>query len=196
MQWPKLLGKCQALGYKSHDASHSCGLHVHINRSFMDRRFADAAVLTHAPSELASMSLLKLVCFVYGHSTEFVKLARRNCEQYARITAVTAPKSFANLKREVLLKPGSDLNRYQALNFRNAHTVEWRLFQGTLKEETFLATLELVDAASRFVLETGVAQLFNHADSWVKFCEFVHQRQKKPYLHLEEYMKLRKVWKE
>ena len=40
---------------------------------------------------------------------------------------------------------GSSLGRYTCVNLTNFDTIEFRLFRGTLKLNTFLATLQMVD---------------------------------------------------
>ena len=40
---------------------------------------------------------------------------------------------------------GSSLGRYTCVNLTNFSTIEFRMFRGTLKLNTFLATLQMVD---------------------------------------------------
>ena len=44
-----------------------------------------------------------------------------------------------------------NLDRYHAINLTNRKTIEFRMFRGTLKSETFFATLQLVDTIVRYV---------------------------------------------
>jgi hypothetical protein len=63
-------------------------------------------------------------------------------------------------------KPDSDFGRcaekYCAVNFRPADTVEFRLFRGTLKFSTLMATLEVVDAVCRWVKTRTTDQLLRN----------------------------------
>ena len=50
------------------------------------------------------------------------------------------------ISRQILEKAKSGCNgRYVAVNLNNYHTIEFRLFRGTLKYNTFIATLQMVN---------------------------------------------------
>jgi hypothetical protein len=194
-QWPTILELCRSNGWKSFDANRSCGLHVHVNRAFLDPRFGDRECLDACGYDTASSALLRLTSFVYGHNPEYTAMAQRSSEQYARMSSVRKPQDLKVLKRELILKAEAGcFNRYQALNFNNAHTVEWRLFRGTLNDEAFMATLELVDATCRYVKQSGIAQLFKIKQSWIEFCDFVQTYEKGRYTNLIKYMKGKGIW--
>lgn len=85
-------------------------------------------------------------------------------------------------------------DRYAALNWQNEDTVEFRLFRGTLKADTFMACMELCLAAFQFThdhrvfnatgtsyeIETGTA-------IWGKFLKFIGKRKTK-FPHLIPYL--------
>lgn len=190
-QWGRILRMCKSFGYKSFDARKSCGLHVHINRSFLDPRYEPGVVV---PDGVMSTILLKMVTFLYGHMELFSLLAQRESNQYASMFSVTGLKDVMTLKSSFLLKPPpTELNRYQALNFKNANTVEWRIFKGTLNHDSFMAILELVDAATRFILQASVPNLLQQRQSWLDFQTYIMQ-ERKNYRYLIEYMRERKAW--
>jgi hypothetical protein len=85
-----------------------------------------------------------------------------------------------------LKKAGKSANRYRVLNFTNPSTVEFRLFKGTLKYETLLATLELVHAIIMFIKKINAVQILNMKDFSV-FTEFV-KTNKKQYNNLIDYL--------
>jgi hypothetical protein len=50
-------------------------------------------------------------------------------------------------------------SRYRALNWQNDHTVEFRMFRGTLRFESIMACLEFAYAAWHFTRETPISKL-------------------------------------
>ena len=120
------------MGFKSHDAR-TCGLHVHIS----------LAALEHDNPNTVNNML-----FLLDHYwSNFVKFSRRTEEQlnhWARRYS-TYHGDYENLKK--IAKGTRD--RYYALNLQNKHTVEIRMFRGTLNLETFYATLQFVDVFAR-----------------------------------------------
>ena len=55
--------------------------------------------------------------------------------------------AYKDQPKEILdhAKSGRHAGRYTAVNLTNADTVEFRMFRGTLKRNTLIATLELLD---------------------------------------------------
>ena len=51
--------------------------------------------------------------------------------------------------------------RYQAVNLKNSSTIEIRIFRGTLKTNTILATLQLVDCLCAYCEVHSVADCAN-----------------------------------
>ena len=85
--------------------------------------------------------------------------------------------------KEILEKvKESGYGRYVAVNLRNYSTIEFRLFRGTLKLNTFLATLQLVNEICR------VALLFSEEEidkmSWTVFVRDMNY-----YPELVQYLK-------
>ena len=88
--------------------------------------------------------MAKLVYFVEKHWNELVKFSRRTFENLNRWAAKYATISDTT---EETYKKAKDkrMGRYVAVNIENYDTVEFRLFRGTLRYKTFIATLQLVD---------------------------------------------------
>lgn len=59
--------------------------------------------------------------------------------------------------------------RYRALNYQNGNTIEFRLFRGTLKYETIMASLEFVHNLYHFARDAGLTEL-----TMRHFVEFIH----------------------
>lgn len=134
-------------GMRSHD-TRTCGLHIHICKTGM--------TMSHAS---------KLILFINESSNQrLVKaIARRENPDYAKIKNKRADyrwlknaKNMTGLRRQLM-----ELNedRYEALNFKNPQTVEYRMFKGTLKYETIMACLEFTYASWHFARDTGIRNL-------------------------------------
>jgi hypothetical protein len=124
--WDKVLKKANDLGYTSHD-NKRCGLHVHINRTFWGRDEQDREI-----------GELKLLIFFERFWDEIVKFSRRTRSQIDRYCSRYGTENLETAKR------WNGDSRYFALNFQNYYTIEIRIFRGTLRLDTFFATLEFV----------------------------------------------------
>ena len=132
MNWENIMKKAISLGYRSHQTS-TCGLHIHVNRdSFGDSREEQDEVIS------------RILYFVETHWNEMLKFSRRS--EYS-MNRWAARYGFEKTGREILdkAKKGS-YGRYTAVNLCNYNTIEFRMFRGTLKYNTLIAALELVNA--------------------------------------------------
>lgn len=146
--WTGLFAKLTEMGARAHDTD-TCGLHVHVSRAALGntdeaKRLCIAKIL-----ELVERFQQQLSCFArrditgsqwcgpteYGHSTSDGSRALRR-----KAATIQDQQGFAV----------HDGRRYRAVNLQNPSTIEFRLFKGTLKPETFYATLTLVDGLVRW----------------------------------------------
>lgn len=132
MPWGDVLKKVIELGYLSHQTS-TCGLHIHISR--------EAFGLTYTEQELG---IARLLYFVEKFWPELLRFSRRTERQMnrwaARYGMQLSPKEVMSYAKN------SCAGRYAAVNLTNSETVEIRIFRGTLKLNTLLAALQLVNA--------------------------------------------------
>jgi hypothetical protein len=149
--------KQKTRGLKSHDTS-TCGLHVHVCKSSM-----------------TTLHGAKLVLFINDPANaQLVKaIARRDASGYAKLQNKKEDKHWlkdsvhsSKDKAYQLCRLNSD--RYEALNFRNEKTVEFRLFKGTLKYETMISCLEFAFACWHFTASASANELTTE-----KFLEFI-----------------------
>ena len=84
-----------------------------------------------------------------------------------------------------LLVKGNN-GRYAAVNLMNYATIEFRMFRGTLKLNTFLATLELVNA----IIDTAIyySEEGLHKLSWSEFVSNIKEPE------LIQYLKERRLY--
>ena len=130
MPWAAILAKAKEMGYRSHQAG-TCGLHVHLNRSALGKTEAEQ-----------DESIARILYFFEKHWEELLKFSRRTSRQL---------KQWANrygLKdhpQEILNHAKGNQERYTCVNLTNYHTIEFRVFRGTLKLNSLTATLQLLD---------------------------------------------------
>ena len=74
---------------------------------------------------------------------------------------------FKDSPKEILKTAKGGFGRYGCLNLNNEATVEFRIFRGTLKKNTILATLQLIDRICDVALYLSDEQIKNM--SWTTF---------------------------
>ena len=154
MPWEHIFSKALDMDYRSHQTS-TCGLHIHVNRSFFGN--------TYASQEEA---IGRVVYFVENHWNELLKFSRRteaNINRWASRYGIstTAKDTYNNAKCNCS-------GRYVAVNLENENTVEFRMFRGTLRYESFIATLQLVEE----ICKTAIL-LSDHEIERLTWCDFV-----------------------
>lgn len=177
--WDDICRVALSYGYRSHDTD-TCGLHIHASRSLF------GISLMEQDLTIAKIMLL----FDRWYDTEIVKFARRNLMKMRR---------WAD-KPDAGIEPGDDENsarckakntanhRYKAINLCNTHTVEFRIFRGTLKRDTIIASIQWVDVLIKYCRETQLKDLFN-----VTWNDIFGNT---GYTELTEYLKQRNLIKE
>ena len=132
MPWERIVEEAKKLGYTSHQAG-TCGLHVHVNRTAFGN--------TESAQDAA---IARVLFFFEKFWDELLKFSRRTQGQ---LNQWAARYGYKDQPKEILdhAKSGRHAGRYTAVNLTNADTVEFRMFRGTLKHNTLIATLELLD---------------------------------------------------
>lgn len=120
----------QDLNYKSHETD-DCGLHFHVTRpgnpDIIDR----------------------IILFMETYKDEIIRLSRRTQSEIDSWCKFLSDRLYdvkeKELKSLYFIKKNKETSlRYMALNLTNANTIEFRIFKGTLKYETFMADFEFV----------------------------------------------------
>lgn len=131
MPWKSILQEAVRLGYLSHQAC-TCGLHVHVNRT----AFGET-------EEEQDTVIARILFFVESHWNELLRFSRRTRSQMeqwaARYGRKDDPKAVLDHAKR------HEFERYKCVNLTNANTIEFRMFRGTLKYNTLMATLQMVD---------------------------------------------------
>ena len=131
MPWSSVLAEAIQLGYTSHQAR-TCGLHIHVNRTAFGE--------TQAEQEDV---IARILFFVENHWNELLRFSRRTKHQMERWAARYGRKDDPKAVLDHAKK--EQFERYTCVNLTNRDTIEFRMFRGTLKLNTFLATLQMVD---------------------------------------------------
>ena len=135
--------------FKSHDTT-TCGLHVHVGRQGLGNTFKER-----------HDNVLKVACIIEYFKPQLTLFSRRKEGQLNRwCKFVTSGIDKEELTKEKIINIVEDnKGRYNALNLNNEPTIEFRLFRGTLKKESFLATLELVNNICKYCKENEIDSL-------------------------------------
>ncbi len=163
--WEDIMHHAVRLGYRSHQTS-TCGLHIHVNRDSLglDRDEQDEVIS-------------RILYFVEHHWNEILKISRRS--EYA-MNRWAARYGYENSPKAIMDKAKKNYGRYVAVNLCNYHTIEFRLFRGTLKYNTLIATLELVNKICELAVlmnDDEIAKL-----SWSEFAAGITEPELIQYL--------------
>lgn len=130
MDWHGVFAKAVNMGYRSHQTD-TCGLHIHINRNYFGETY-----------EEQEAAIARVVYFVEAHWNELLKFSRRTEDAIMRWASRYG--IFENTKNTYDKAKKGSYGRYVCINLQNLNTIEFRIFKGTLKYKTFIATLQLV----------------------------------------------------
>ena len=98
------------------------------------------------------------------------KISRRYSTGYARINA------------KKLGSAHNSYERYEALNLTNRHTIELRIFKGTLKYTSLMAALEFANALVNFTAPASPAGFRLDTRTFMKFLELPAHRNETKFL--------------
>ena len=154
MPWAEVIEEAREMDYLSHQAG-TCGLHIHVSRDAFgyDEREQEA-------------SIARVLFFFEKHWEELLKFSRRTRHQ---LEQWASRYGYQNDPKKILddAKHKNGRGRYTAVNLTNRDTIEFRMFRGTLKLNTFLATLQLVDRVCDVALSLSDEEIKEM--SWTTF---------------------------
>lgn len=160
--WTPMLDSLRKEKVISHNAG-TCGIHVHVNLDF----FQDA-------------EKVNLGMFIYTQQNRVEKIARRCSDDWSKFS-----------KKEKLEDYAHNEDRYEALNW-TSRTVEFRFFKGTLKRDTFNASLEFVDSVCKFIKTQRTETLADIEQGWTAYTEWLKARP--DYRSLKHYLKTLNIY--
>jgi len=146
LRWAAIAKTCLGHDYSSHNTS-TCGLHIHVGRAQMGNTPEERNHTAGKLVLLVNALWDKLVPFTRRDSTRLDRWAHRNNLPHMDDLKVM---SDAQLTKCALLTVTD--GRYQAVNLSNGETVEFRIFRGTLKRDTLIASIQLVSNLTRYAM--------------------------------------------
>ena len=175
MPWKKVMESALSLGYLSHKTT-TCGLHIHVNRNCFSTN-----------GEIQDDCIGRVLFFVERFWEEMLRFSRRTQPQMDRWASRYGYKEQPS---EILnhAKKGSK-GRYTCVNITNYHTIEFRMFRGTLKLNTLIAALQMVNEICNAAVSMSDKQLA--ALSW---CEFMERLNPEKVPELIAYLKERRLY--
>ncbi len=172
--WQELTQKAVSLGYRSHQTS-TCGLHIHISRRSLG-----------CTDQQQEETIARILYFFEEHWNELVRFSRRNSDQLSRWAGRYGRKDDP---KELISSAKRTFDRYTGVNLTNSDTIEFRIFRGTLRYQTILAALQLVDEICRAALVMSDCSIKEM--SW---SDFVGNLENSVCPELIEYLKARRLY--
>ncbi len=163
-QWEDIMKNCTNNGFLSHDVD-TCGLHVHVPKKLFSK-----------------IDKIKLGYFCNAKKRLMEFIGKRGSGEYTRF-----------VKKKELHDYGANYQRYEAINFKNSATIEFRFMKGTLNYKTFIARLEFIDACCKWVKNISIASMLK-GTAEKAFLEFVSNN-KKSYPGFDEYLENNGVYR-
>lgn len=127
--WKHMTTQASKNGFRSHDSSKSCGFHVHVNRDSLG-----------ATDDERAETIRKMTYLIIKHAAPTIEFSRRN-ERAMELWAPIPSIPRGGVSAIPTYTPNHN-DRYTALNVHNTNTVEFRIFRGTLRRDTIIASIQ------------------------------------------------------
>lgn len=173
-KWKATMQSCIDNGFYSHDAK-TCGLHVHVSLRPLEKK--DPGIVG---------KLLYIVDRYWDNIVNFSRRTQSQLSTYAQRYSCKAPVNRTTSITEKTKAKGSR-NRFFAINLQNEHTIEFRVFRGTVNYETFAATLQFIQ-----VLLDKLTSISYRKLQTISWAELTYSE----YQELNEYLKKRNLYQE
>jgi hypothetical protein len=162
--WQDVIDTAKQYGYTSHDAG-SCGMHIHVSRDSLgkSRRAQD-------------QTIDKLLVMIWRFWPQLRKFSRRGSDMQWCNPNIDSHHEGPFRKSE--LDYAKDKGKYSALNVYHGPTIEFRLFRGTLRRETLMASLQLFDVLIDLAMANGLSWAIRSA----KWQDVIDAAEKRPAL--------------
>lgn len=174
--WQRISEVALEEGLRSHD-TRTCGLHVHVNRDF----FGGGTTR----QEMTELKLSTVADRFFEPLTIFSRRRPEQLHQWAKRPMLPATKD-GWAQRAKTCRSMSHGDRYRAVNMTNDATIEFRLFRGTLRPETLMATFQFVSGLCAVAKATTVGKI--DAMTWYELCDEVVAACPTGTAELEEYL--------
>lgn len=170
MPWEKITKSCLDNGMLSDKAS-NCGLHVHVSRQGLG-----------STSEQQDLTIAKLLVLFDRFEAQIEQFARRKSDRWAAFYKTEGKDIETDMYYTLRNKAGGyDMARYHAINLVNIHTIEFRVFKGSLNIETVKATIQFVHTIVNFAIKADLLTVQNC--EWSDMFKDVEYDELKAYLN-------------
>ena len=171
--WDDICGIALSNNFKSHEAR-TCGLHVHVGRRQLGETISKR-----------SDNIAKIIILVDRHWDNIVRFTRRTEEQLSHwASRPEIMDRIIGFSDGYIGPKVTDMiggrGRYQAVNTQNRNTIEFRIYNGTLKVSTLYATLQFTSNICKYAMTHSFDDCF--ASQWKDVAE--HET----YPELAEYL--------
>lgn len=174
LPWKEVMKEAIRLGYRSHNTT-TCGYHIHIGHS-------DLGDTVETQEEVIG----RIMFFFESHWNEIFAFSRRG--EYA-VNQWASRYGYKDKPKDILENAKKhSRGRYTCVNITNFTTVEIRIFRGTLKWNTFMAALELVDSICENAIRLSDEEI--HKQSWNDFVLSIDP----DYTELVKYLKEKRLY--
>lgn len=152
--WTGILNKCVRHGMRSHDAKTwggSCGLHIHVGRMQLGNTSEERAATVRKVKILVCHHWAEMVTFSRRSSQQLADWASRELGDY-ELDRIAGASDIADEAEYRISTANTHGDRYIAVNCENSATIEFRLFNGTLKRDTLIASMQLCSNICKYAM--------------------------------------------
>ena len=150
--WDCIMEICTDNDMMSHDTT-TCGLHCHVSRAFF------GSCIDEQDLHIAKLILL-INKFWDSHIVPFSRRNPYQLDRWATKPIIDIEENDTEADIVDKVKNTKYKGRYQGINLENSSTIEFRIFRGTLKLNTFIATLQFVDCISRYAKTIKLSDIY------------------------------------
>ena len=171
--WDDICDIALSNNFKSHEAR-TCGLHVHVGRRQLGETISER-----------NDNIAKIIILVDRHWDNIVRFTRRTEEQLSHwASRPEVMDRIIGFSDGYIGHKVTDMidgcGRYQAVNTQNRNTIEFRIYNGTLKVSTLYATLQFTSNICKYAMTHSFDDCF--ASQWKDVAEY------ETYPELAEYL--------
>lgn len=174
MPWVEVLRKALRLGYTSHQTD-TCGLHIHVNRSSLGDFWDEQENV-----------IARILFLVETFWHELLRFSRRTQSQMDKWASRYGRRDDP---KDVLHNAKNRCDRYTCVNLTPRSTIEFRMFRGTLKYNTLIATLQLVERLCDVAISLSDSKIKS-----VTWSSFVTEIDPEAMPELIQYLKERRLY--
>lgn len=176
MPWKGICAKALKAGFRSHDAG-TCGLHIHVGRAGLGSTEAER-----------NRTIRKVIILMNRYWTEISRFTRRTDSQLNQwaerngVSGYSLDREIDDCWAERIPICNNHSNRYHAINCENEATIEFRIFRGTLKRDTIIASIQLCWNICKYAMTHDWGEI--QRGTWLDVAQYKHWNELDGYLAL------------